>query len=185
MAPLTITEPPSAAAAHRKTRLAAALGAVLALVAAMFVFASSANATIALGTSYAATVLKLMNQERAANHLAALKSDARLISSAYKHNVAMAGKNSMSHQVSGEAGLGTRIDRARFPWTMAAENIGWTTARSATGSVNLQRAMYNEKAPNNGHRLNILSRNYRYVGVSIIWDSRTRKLWLTEDFARA
>ncbi len=184
MAPSAITPIP-ATLMPGKARLLAGLVAVMAIVATMFVCASSANATTTSIGAYANAVLKLMNQERAANHLPALKWDSRLISSAYKHNLAMAAKNSMSHQVSGEASLGTRIDRTGFPWTMAAENIGWSTNRSTTGALNLQKAMYNEKAPNNGHRLNILSRYYRYVGVSVVTDTRTGKIWLTEDFARA
>jgi len=42
--------------------------------------------------------------------------------------------------------------------------------------------MYNEVAPYNGHRLNILSRTYRDVGVYIYMDGTHHKMWLTVDF---
>jgi uncharacterized protein YkwD len=95
----------------------------------------------------------------------------------------MATRNQLSHQCSGEWNLGQRLDYRKFPWRVAAENIAWTTNRTTAGVVAVQRAMYNEKAPNNGHRLNILNAKYRYVGVSVTLDSTHRKLWVTVDFA--
>jgi uncharacterized protein YkwD len=44
--------------------------------------------------------------------------------------------------------------------------------------------MYNEKAPNNGHRLNILSSKFRQVGVDVYLDRTHHKVWLTTDFGR-
>jgi uncharacterized protein YkwD len=43
--------------------------------------------------------------------------------------------------------------------------------------------MYNEVAPNNGHRLNILSTRFKDVGIDVVIDTTHGKLWLTEDFA--
>jgi hypothetical protein len=50
------------------------------------------------------------------------------------------------------------------------------------GALALQTMMYNEVAPNNSHRLNILSTHYKDVGVDILLDGAHGKLWLTEDF---
>ena len=42
--------------------------------------------------------------------------------------------------------------------------------------------MYNEVAPYDGHRLNILNRHYRDVGIDIYMDAAHHKMWLTQDF---
>jgi uncharacterized protein YkwD len=42
--------------------------------------------------------------------------------------------------------------------------------------------MYNQKPPNDGHRRNILSRNYTEVGIDVHISGG--KLWLTQNFAR-
>jgi hypothetical protein len=124
-----------------------------------------------------------MNSERAAHGLPALRMSSALISSARRHNLWMSGDNLMSHQLPGEPDFATRISQAGVLWHVAAENIGWTTDRSTNGARGLETAMYNETPPNDGHRRNILSTAVHYVGIDIYLDSRTGKLWLTEDFA--
>ena len=64
------------------------------------------------------------------------------------------------------------------------ENIGWTGSVTLTGLSQLQHEMYIEKAPNNGHRLNILSRNYRQIGIYVHYDATHHKLWFTQDFGQ-
>lgn len=143
----------------------------------------SAHAATSAETAAANATLTLLNQQRAANHLPALGMSAALISSARRHNLSMAAANTLSHQLPGEAAFTTRISQAGVAWHSVAENIGYTTNKTAAGSTSLETAMYNEVAPNNGHRLNILSTSVRYVGIDVLIDARTGKLWLTEDFA--
>ena len=95
----------------------------------------------------------------------------------------MAAANQLSHQLPGEPVFSTRISQAGVAWHSAAENIGWNSDRSTAGANGLQAAMYGEKPPNDGHRRNILSTSVRYVGIDVLIDARTGKLWLTEDFA--
>jgi hypothetical protein len=66
---------------------------------------------------------------------------------------------------------------------MVAENIGygWGDARQA--ALDLNRSMFAEQPPNDGHRRNILS-NANVVGIDVIVDTQNSKVWLTEDFAR-
>jgi uncharacterized protein YkwD len=45
--------------------------------------------------------------------------------------------------------------------------------------------MLNEKPPNDGHRQNILSKDFTMVGIDVIVDTTHNKIWLTEDFAKA
>jgi uncharacterized protein YkwD len=144
-----------------------------------------AGAATAPETNASLNVLHLLNAERAANHLPALAWSNALVSSARRHNLNMAKANSLSHQLPGEPAFSTRISQAGVAWHFAAENIGWTTNRSSIGAMGMETSMYIEKAPENGHRLNILSRSVRYIGVDSYIDAHTGKLWLTEDFADA
>jgi hypothetical protein len=127
----------------------------------------------------------MLNAQRAAHGLPALGASPALVSAARRHNLAMARANVLSHQLPGEPSLGARITQAGVPWRSIAENVGWTTNRTTAGANSLQLAMYNEKPPNDGHRLNILSKSVRFVGIDVLIDARTGKLWLTEDFADA
>lgn len=175
--------PCSQVALARPSRLVLAVVAVLASAAALLAHPVAASAATTAETAAATSVLRMLNAERAANHLPALGSSVALTSSARKHNLAMAAANQLSHQLPGEPVFTTRISQAGVAWHSAAENVGWTTDRSTAGANGLQAAMYNEKAPNDGHRRNILSTSVRYVGIDVLIDARTGKLWLTEDFA--
>jgi uncharacterized protein YkwD len=50
------------------------------------------------------------------------------------------------------------------------------------GVLLLQRLMYNERPPENGHRVNILNRHFRDVGIDIYMDRVHHKVWMTTDF---
>jgi uncharacterized protein YkwD len=151
--------------------------------AALTGFACQAQAATATETTAALNVYHMLNSERAANHLPALGWSTALVSSARRHDLTMAAANVLSHQLPGEAVFSTRISQAGVNWHAAAENIGWTTDRSSAGAMGLEAAMYGERPPDDGHRLNILSTAVRYVGIDTYIDARTGKLWLTEDFA--
>lgn len=137
--------------------------------------------TGATPTGIAGDVFALLNRQRAAHALPALTSDPRLIVSASQHNAVMSAANTLSHQLPGEASFSARITAAGYTWSYCAENIAWTTNTTSAGAQALQTAMYNETPPNDGHRVNILSRNVVNVGVAVLVDARG-KLWLTTDF---
>ena len=164
-------------------KLLCAAVATAAMVGAVTATGGSAAAATATESAIANSVLQLLNGERAAHGLPALGMSTALISSARRHNLWMASANTMSHQLPGEPDFGTRIRQAGVAWHSAAENIGWTTNRTTAGADGLETAMYNEVAPYDGHRLNILSTAVHYVGVDIYLDAAHGKLWLTEDFA--
>jgi uncharacterized protein YkwD len=166
-------------------RVSAAVAALAVLLGMATLQARPAAAATAAESAAATSVLHLLNSERAANRLPALAMSANLVSSGRRHNLAMAAANTLSHQLPGEAYFATRISEAGVAWHYAAENVGWTTDQSAGGADGLELQMYNEKAPDNGHRLNILSTAVHYVGIDVYLDARTGKLWLTEDFADA
>jgi uncharacterized protein YkwD len=169
---------------RRLAKKGPALLGVAVIVGAVSFSGGTAHAATSAESAAASSVFTLLNSERAANHLPPLAWSPALVSSARAHNLAMDRANLLSHQVPGEADLGTRIDRVGVPWHQVAENIGYTTNRSTAGADGLEQAMYNETAPANGHRLNILSTSVRYIGVDVYLGGNG-KLWLTEDFADA
>ncbi len=166
---------------------------VLALVAALFAAflnpgAASARTVIPARStteiSYGTAVVNLLNKERAAHHLKPVAGRTKLVRSARSHNLAMARANTMSHQVRGEQSLGSRETAAGYKWTWAGENIGWNSDMSAAGVLMLEKVMYNELPPNDGHRLNILNKHFTNVGVDVYLDRAHHKVWLTVDFGR-
>ena len=94
----------------------------------------------------------------------------------------------MSHQCPGEASLGDRISAEGVHWTSCGENIGWsgphpnTTSAIVSAAEGLTTSMYNEKPPDDGHRLNLLSSSFHHIGIDAIRDS-SGKVWLTQDFS--
>jgi uncharacterized protein YkwD len=169
----------------RRRQVVLALTLVLASAFYLLVPPGAAQAATTAETAAATSVLRMLNAQRTAHGLPVLGSSPALVTAARRHNLAMAKANVLSHQLPGEPSLGTRITQVGVAWRSIAENVGWTTNRTTAGANSLQSAMYNEKPPNDGHRLNILSRSVRFVGVDVLIDARTGKLWLTQDFADA
>ena len=133
-------------------------------------------------------VLALINQARAQAGLPAYSFLAGLNSSAAAHNARMADGCGLSHQCPGEPALGTRETNAGVTWTAAGENIGEggpvsdTSAAIAQMAVTLTQDMLNEKPPDDGHRLNILSSTFTSIGIAVTIDS-SGTVWMTQDFA--
>ena len=145
---------------------------------------ASSSSSYATRSDWADAVLKELNAERADHGLPALKMNSKLVDSAHTHNLAMAKVNTLSHQLNGEAGLGSRVSAAGYHWSGVGENIAYNSNRSESGVLALQKAMYNEKPPNDGHRENILNKRFVDVGIDVINDSTHGKVWLVTDFGR-
>ncbi|MFN2559846.1 MAG: CAP domain-containing protein [Jatrophihabitans sp.] len=167
-------------------RVAVAIAALVGVLAALFVATPPASATVpartALESSIAWAVKSLIVTERAASGRGYVYMSSQLQLSARRHDVTMAAYNTMSHQLPGEPSFGTRENQAGYYWNYAGENIAWNSAMSLSGALTLEKMMFNEVAPNNAHRLNILNSHFRDVGVDVYMDWTHRKLWLTVDF---
>jgi uncharacterized protein YkwD len=150
--------------------------------------ASSSSPAGATSGSAAAQVLALINRARSSAGLAPLTISAGLDSSASTHNATMAGGCGLSHQCPGEPDFGARETAAGVHWTAAGENIGEggpvadTTSAIANMAVALTQGMLNEKPPDDGHRLNILSSSFTHIGIAVFRDS-SGTVWLTQDFS--
>jgi uncharacterized protein YkwD len=145
---------------------------------------SSSSSSYATRSDWANAVLSELNSERAKHGLRALKMDSKLVSAAHKHNLAMAKANTLSHQLNGEAALGSRVSAAGYPWSAVGENVAYNGRRSEDGVLAVQKAMYNEKPRDDGHRKNILSKTYADVGIDVVSDSVHGKVWLVTDFGK-
>jgi uncharacterized protein YkwD len=136
----------------------------------------------------ATQVLALINQARAQAGLPAYSISSGLDSSSAAHNALMAQGCGLSHQCPGEPALGQRETNAGVHWTAAGENIGEGGPVSNTGSaiaqmaVTLTQDMLNEQPPDDGHRLNILSSTFRFIGITVSRDS-SGTVWMTQDFS--
>jgi uncharacterized protein YkwD len=146
---------------------------------------SSSSSGYATRSDWAKAVLAELNSERARHGLPALRLNSKLVSAAHKHNLAMAKANTLSHQLKGEAALGSRVSAAGYRWSAVGENVAYNSRRSQDGVLTVQKAMYNEKPPNDGHRKNILSKTYAAVGIDVINDSVHGKVWLVTDFGKS
>jgi uncharacterized protein YkwD len=136
----------------------------------------------------ASQVLALINQARAQAGLPAYSLSAGLDRSAAAHNARMAAGCGLSHQCPGEPPLGTRETDAGVIWTSAGENIGEggpvpdTSSAIAQMAVGRTQDMLNEKPPDDGHRLNILSSAFHHIGIAVSVDS-AGTVWMTQDFS--
>jgi uncharacterized protein YkwD len=150
--------------------------------------ASAAGQSPAGQSAEAQQVLALINQARAQAGLPAYTISSGLDTSAARHTSVMAGGCGLSHQCPGEPDLGARESAAGVAWTAAGENIGEggpvadTPAAIAQMAVGLTQRMLDEKPPDDGHRLNILSSAFTHAGISVYRDS-SGTVWMTQDFS--
>jgi uncharacterized protein YkwD len=140
----------------------------------------SPNSTDSLPAAQA--VFTLINQERTGQGLPALKWSNALVRSAHLHNVLMFQADTLSHQLPGETDLFTRINAQGIPGNQFAENIGYGWGSAVQAATGLNAWMFSEKPPDDGHRLNILSKA-TIVGIDVVINSKINQVWLTEDFA--
>ncbi len=164
--------------------LVAALAATC-FVTPMTMASADTTPSPATAAADAKSVFTLLNAERSSHGLPALRWNTNLVSAAHGHNLRMAKANVLSHQLPGELSLGPRLSAAGYHWRAAGENCGLTTNWSLAGIEAVQRAMYAEVAPNDGHRRAILSTTYRDIGIDIVMDAAHHKAWLTEDYGAA
>jgi len=175
---------PAPGSAHASTAPAPSAS----LSASLPVATSAAPVAPAQQGTPADQVLALINQARSQAGLPALTFSAGLNQSASGHNLVMASGCGLSHQCPGEPPIGTRETDAGVHWTSAGENIGEagpeadTTAAIAAAAVGLTQDMLNEKPPDDGHRLNILSSSFTHIGIAV-YRSSSGTVWLTQDFS--
>jgi uncharacterized protein YkwD len=131
-------------------------------------------------------VLDHINTARADEGLAALSLDTSLSKAAALHNQRMIDGCGLSHQCSGEGGLGERFSAQGVRWSSAGENIGFGFADDSDAAIvraanGLCDSMLAEVPPEDGHRKNLLSKGFERIGLSVVREPGG-KVWLTQDF---
>ncbi|MFI7546942.1 CAP domain-containing protein [Actinoplanes sp. NPDC049599] len=131
-------------------------------------------------------VLDHINAARGDEGLAALSLDTSLSKAAALHNQRMIDGCGLSHQCSGEGGIGERFSAQGVPWRSAGENIGFGFAGDSDAAIaqaanGLCDSMLAEVPPEDGHRKNLLSKDFTRIGLSVVRESGG-KVWLTQDF---
>jgi uncharacterized protein YkwD len=98
----------------------------------------------------------------------------------------MIGGCGLSHQCSGEGGIGDRFSAQGVSWRSAGENIGYGSSGSGDAAMikaanGLTDGMLAEVAPNDGHKKNLLSTGFKKIGLSVVRDGNGIT-WMTQDF---
>ena len=131
-------------------------------------------------------VLAHINAARQANSLPAYALSSDLSKASALHNQLMIGGCGLSHQCPGEASIGPRFTAQGVKWTAAGENIGYRSAGASDAAI-IQAAnattdsMLAEVAPDDGHKKNLLSKDFTRIGLSVVRDSKGL-VWITQDF---
>jgi uncharacterized protein YkwD len=136
--------------------------------------------------SVAEQVLAHINDARKAEGLGTLSLDANLSRAAAIHNQLMIDGCGLSHQCSGEGGIGDRFSDQGVKWSAAAENIGFgssgaSSADKIKAANGLTDSMLAEVPPDDGHRKNLLNKDLKRIGLSIVRDSKG-VTWMVQDF---
>jgi uncharacterized protein YkwD len=131
-------------------------------------------------TSFEAQVIPLLNKERANNGLSALASNGVLTSAARAHSKDMATNNYLGHTGSDGSGLVSRIQAAGYSYSTAGENVYGGNMQYNTPYSAVSAWMGSQ-----GHRENILNRDFTQVGVGY-WciENSTYGGYFTADFGR-
>ena len=178
----------AASAAHRRAAAAHPAATTAPATAATATTAPSSTAPASTQPLAVQRVLALIKAARAQAGLPAYTITSGLDTSAGRHNAVMAAGCGLSHQCPGEPALGARESAAGVHWTAAGENIGeggpvaGTSAAIAQMAAGLTQSMLDEKPPDDGHRLNILSATFTHIGLAVYRDS-SGTVWMTQDFS--
>ncbi len=116
----------------------------------------------------------LVNRDRKSQGLPPLADNAKLDRAAQSHTDWMANSQTFSHD-----GWDKEISKAGYTgWSIIGQNI----AAGQTTAASVESAWFNEKPPNDGHRLNILGASYTNMGVGCSYVSKGYGFYWAEDF---
>lgn len=134
-------------------------------------------------------MLDLMNAARADAGLDPLKLALDLNESAEDHSEWMLNADRFSHTGAGGSSAGDRMADAGFRFSGSwswGENIAWQSERGSTGIRDDVRNLFESLMNSAGHRANILSPDFEYVGIGVErgdfngWDA----VMVTQNFAK-
>lgn len=112
---------------------------------------------------YEATLLGLINDERADQGLPAYSSNAQLQAAARDHSTDMACNAYFSHTGSDGSSVGDRVSAQGYSWSWVGENI-------YAGSSATPQSAFNWWMNSAPHRANLLNSNYVDIGIGYIYE---------------
>ena len=159
---------------RRTNAIRTSLLTMLALLAAAFAaFAPSATAASYSTSAYASRLLSLVNATRADHGLDALRLADGTTTVAAGWTAHMADTQLLSHNPA----LRSQLEAHGSPdWTTYGENVG-------QGFADNPDSLFHAYMQSPEHRANILTGDYRYVGVAVVFTGKTA--WNTFDFVDA
>jgi hypothetical protein len=119
-------------------------------------------------------LLRLTNQDRAAQGLGPLKWSPKLAQAAQAHGELMVQYGDLQHQFTGEPDVPTRAGQAGAHFRAVAENIAL-----GPNSTDIERQWMHSVL----HRTNILDPRMNIIGIALIHNRG--EIWAVEDFAHA
>jgi len=133
-------------------------------------------------------MLELINEARAGYGLDPLELALDLNDSAEDHSEWMLRQDKFSHTGAGRSTAGDRMEDAGFDFSGSwswGENIAWQSERGRSGIADDVDDLFESLMNSPGHRANILSATYDYVGIGVEigdyngWDA----VMVTQNFA--
>lgn len=126
-------------------------------------------------------LVRLTNEDRAAENLPALSANGSLAEAARAHLRIMMRERKLAHDFPGEPVLEDRVAATGLRFQSSGENVAYFTDNgSADQNARQANDMLMHSPP---HRENILRPLYNAIGVAMASDGRD--VWVVEDFARA
>jgi hypothetical protein len=147
---------------------------------------------MSIANSFERQMLDLINAERQAHGLAPLQLEQRLNAAADDHSAWMLAADVFSHTGSGGSTATQRMATAGFDFSgqwVSGENIAFQNERGAPGISDDVIDLHNALMNSPGHRANILSDRFEYVGIGIVEGTYTAEgrdwdgVMITQNFA--
>ncbi|WP_183407086.1 CAP domain-containing protein [Nocardioides marmorisolisilvae] len=136
---------------------------------------SARTTAVSAPTKFESDLLGMINRRRTAIGCSALSYRSTLAYAARQHTSRMIAAHEVSHQLSREPSLATRITNAGYtPWRWLAENLA-----EGTKGPYATYTLWMHSAP---HRANIENCNLRNAGIGSSWAYGVT--WNTIDFGR-
>jgi uncharacterized protein YkwD len=107
-------------------------------------------------------IICLVNVERAKVGARKVRSNLKLQKAGAAHAADMRRRSYFAHEGPGGPDLVSRLRKARFWPATAGENLG-----AATGGLSTARAVVDAWMHSEGHRVNMLDKRFRYLGIGI------------------
>ena len=117
-----------------------------------------------------AAILCLVNAERAARGIGAMRASAVLAGAATAHSADMVAHRMLSHTGSDGSSVFDRVTRAGYRWRAAAETLTYGASRRAMPYRLVASLMHSRE-----HRSIILDGTYRDLGVGLVLGAPTRR----------